>query len=367
MSTAIPDFVFHTSSGAEVPADVRVWRFRAGEPLEPPSLPFDVDRIERDVRSVWRYRAMLPVPDDVEPVTLGEGGTPLVEASLVGIPILAKLEFVQPTASYKDRGSAVLAAMLGHAGVKHAVEDSSGNAAASLAAYAARINMPIKLFVPGATAGGVRVRQAMAFGAELDVEATTRAEAAARAHAAISDSTVYASHVYSPYFLAGQMTLAWEIWEACGVPDSIIVPVGHGVLLLGIHRGFKALLDSGVTDAMPRLFGVQSSACGPIYTAYVRGAQKTFASPGGASIATSIAVGDPPRGVEVLKAVRETDGAMISVSDSEIRRGMSLLANLGWYVEPASAAAVAGVVKLDKLLPDDGRVVVPLTGSGLKL
>ncbi len=358
---------FQTRDGLTVPAEISTWRSSAGETLECTSLPFDPDSIESSERSIWRYRAMLPVPDNVAPVTLGEGWTPLVEASLVGIPIKAKLEFVQPTASYKDRGSALLAAMLQHSGVKNAVEDSSGNAAASLAAYASRINMPIKLFVPGETAGGVRVRQAIAYGAEVDAAATTRSEAAARAQAAISGSTAYASHVYSPYFLAGQMTLAWEIWEDCGVPNSIIVPVGHGILLLGLHRGFKALLAAGLIDTMPRLFGVQSRDCGPIYHAYMRGAKKTFPSVSGNSIATSISVDDPPRGRDVLAAVRETGGTMISVNDSEIRRGMSLVANLGWYVEPASAAAVAGVVKLDKLLPVDGTVVVPLTGSGLKL
>lgn len=358
---------FQTRDGQTVTAGVATWRSAAGEPLEAAPPTFDPDSIERSVRSVWRYRAMLPLPKEVAPVTLGEGWTPLVEASLVGIRIKAKLEFVQPTASYKDRGSAVLAAMLQHEGVRHAVEDSSGNAAASLAAYSSRINMPIKLFVPGETAGGVRVRQAMAYGAEVDANSTTRGEAAKRAQAAISSSTIYASHVYSPYFLAGQMTLAWEIWEDCGVPHSIVVPVGHGILLLGLHRGFKALLAAGLTDTMPRLYGVQASGCGPIYHSYTRGAKTTFAAPAGKSIATSIAVEDPPRGRDVLAAVRESGGTMVSVSDSEIRRGMSLLANLGWYVEPASAAAVAGVVKLDKLLPDDGSVVVPLTGSGLKL
>ena len=359
--------LFHTPDNSTVVADITMWRSEDGQVLESTPTVFDAGAIASDLRSVWRYKAMLPVPDDIAEVTLGEGGTPLVEASLVGIRVLAKLEFVQPTGSYKDRGSAVLAAMLKHADVKSAVEDSSGNAAASLAAYCSRINVPIKLFVPGATAGGVRVRQAMAYGAVVDEQATTRSDAAARAQAALTGSAVYASHVYSPYFLAGQMTLAWEIWEECGCPDSVVVPVGHGVLLLGLYRGFQALQAAGLIDELPRIFGVQTRACGPIYDAYTRGAAAPFPAATSASIATSIQVDDPPRGRQVLEAVRETGGTMVSVSDAEIRRGMSLVANMGWYVEPASAAAVAGVVKLDKLLPDSGKVVVPLTGTGLKL
>ena len=363
----MPEPTFQTRDGRIVPARIATWRGDEGEPLEASSIPFDPKAIDTSVRSVWRYRALLPLPEDVVPVTLGEGWTPLVDASLVGIPIKAKLEFVQPTGSYKDRGSAVLASMLNHEGVKSAVADSSGNAAASLAASAARINLPIKLFVPGGLAGGVRVRQAMAYGAEVDAQATTRGEAAMRAHAAISGSAIYASHVYSPYFLAGQMTLAWELWEDMGAPHSIVVPVGHGILLLGLHRGFKALMEAGLIESLPRLYGVQSRSCAPVYDAYIRGAEKTFASAPGDTIASSIAVEDPPRGRDVLAAIRESGGTMVSVNDAEIRRGMSLVANLGWYVEPASAAAVAGVVKLDKLLPGDGSVVVPLTGSGLKL
>lgn len=354
--------------GANHSAAVQLWRCTCGAPLLPSMPPFDPAAIDTGDRSVWRYRAMLPLDPETPRVSLGEGGTPCVHASLAGWSIRLKLDYLQPSGSYKDRGSAVLAAALAGAGVASAVEDSSGNAGASLAAYLAGFNLPLQLFVPRDTAPG-KLRQAEAHGALIDSVARSRREAGERAQAAVTGSAVYASHVYSPYFLAGLMTMAWELWEALDrrAPDNCLVPVGQGLLLLGLYEGFRVLEAAGLIERLPRLYGVQARACAPIFDAFTRNAEAAFPVAGGETIADGIRVEAPPRSTEVLAAVRSTGGAMINVNEDEIARGWSLAANLGWYIEPTAAAAVSGLFKLDKLIDPAETTVVPLTGSGLKI
>ncbi len=359
---------FVDRDGTLVPAAVKTWRDEEKRPMLPVMPAFDAKAIEKGDDSLWRYRALLPLEEKAVPVRLGEGWTPLIPASLVGMDVRVKLEFLQPTGSYKDRGCAVLASALGAAKARSVIEDSSGNAGASLAAYMARLNIPMTLYVPASAEGGIKVRQALACGAEVDTESPTRADATRRAQDALSGSTVYASHVYSPHFLAGLMTCAWEIWEQMGEsPDNLVVPVGHGLLLLGLHMGFATLREAGLSDKTPRIFGVQARSCSPVFDAFMRGADDTFPGPIQETIALGLQIENPPRSPEVLAAVRESKGAMLNVSESEIRRGMALAANLGYFVEPSTAVAVAGVVKLDKQIELGETVVLPLTGTGLKL
>jgi threonine synthase len=358
-------FFVDSRTGDRIPAKIGTWRSGAGHTLLPEMPDFDAERIDPGERTIWRYRAMLPV--DAEPVCLGEGGSPLMEASLVGMPVLIKLEIMQPSGSYKDRGSAVLATALSASKARSASMDSSGNAGASLASYLARINLPLQLFVPAGTAAA-KLDQAAAFGASIDASAETREDAALLAQAASSSRQVYASHVYSPYFLAGQMTMAWEIWEDLdrSAPDVIVVPLGNGLLMLGLHLGFECLHKVGLIDQAPRLIGVQAAACAPLFGAFTRGAKDVARVPQRQTAARALQVASPPRGREVLAAVRKSGGTIINVSESEIQRGQALAANLGWYVEASAAVAVAGLVKLDKVIEAGQRVLIPLTGSGLK-
>lgn len=352
-------------SGELVSASRETWRSKSGETLVPELPRFDPEAIDASDRSVWRYRAMFPL--ELSPIRLGEGGTPLVEASLVGLPACFKLDYLQPTGSYKDRGSALVASALIDTQARGAVIDSSGNAGASMAAYLARTNLPLKLFVPRDTSDA-KLRQAAAYGAEIDRSAETRAGAARLAQAATGKGTAYASHVYHPLFLVGQMTLAWEIWEDLDreLPDLVIVPVGNGLIVLGLHHGFKALVAAGLAKRLPRLYGVQAAACAPIFDAFRRGAEAVGQGASQPTLATGLRVEAPPRGSEALSAIRESGGAMLTVSEAEILRGQALAANLGWYVEPSSAVGLAGLVKLDKVIESGASVVLPLTGSGLK-
>lgn len=333
----------------------------------PQLLAFDPAAVDTAARSPWRYRACLPSPGDGRPISLGEGGTPLVAAPTARGNVGMKLEYVQPSGSYKDRGATVLATALANAGVTSAVEDSSGNAGASLAAYLARAGIGLRLFVPAGTPSA-KLRQAEAHGAAIDGDAPTRAAATARAQAALDGGAVYASHIYSPWFVAGVATLAWEIWEDLGrvAPDHVVVPVGHGLLLLGLFEGFRALERAGLIERLPRLHGVQAAACAPVATAFDLGRPDVEPVAADPTSAGGVAVADPPRGGQVLAAVRATGGTLRRVSEAEIGQGCDVAARWGWYIEPTAAVGLCGMMTLLDEIPAGDVVVLPLTGSGLK-
>jgi threonine synthase len=309
---------------------------------------------------------MLPVHDDETIVSLGEGLTPLVETQLYGVPLLCKLEFLAPTGSFKDRGTAVLVSLLQGIGVTEVVEDSSGNAAASLAAYCARASIHARIFVPAYTSPA-KLAQIAIYGAELVPVDGPRQNSALAAQEAAKDA-YYASHNYSPFFVQGTKTVAYEIWEHLGksAPRNVIFPVGNGSLLMGTYRGFSELRQAGLIDHLPRLFGVQAQACGPIYEAFQQGLEDAPPVSAGHTVAEGIRISHPVRGRQILRAVRETDGAMVAVDEAEIADAHALLARQGLYVEPTSATVAAAVRKLGNLIGRDEVTVAALTGSGLK-
>jgi threonine synthase len=332
--------------------------------------PFSADAIDPSQNTLWRYRAMIPLLSDVELISLGEGFTPLVPVELGGPRALMKLEFLAPTGSFKDRGTAVLVSHLKALGVREAHDDSSGNAAASLAAYCAYADIRCTLYVP-AYASRAKLGQIAVYGAELITVEGPRESAAHAAQEAARES-YYASHAHHPLILEGLKTLAYELWEQLNgaAPDALISPTGHGTFLLGTYRGYQDLRKAGVIDRLPRFIAVQSEACAPLYEAFRKGLSdvEDGAGTGGETIAEGIRIVRPPRAPEILRAIRETGGTVLIVSDEEIREAQSALAHHGLFVEPTSAAAVAGWRKLQaqrELSPDEV-VVIPLTGSGLK-
>jgi len=215
---------------------------------------------------------MLPIEDEANIVSLGEGFTPLIETDIYGMEILCKLEFLAPTGSFKDRGATVLVSKLKEMGVKRVVEDSSGNAGASLAAYCARAGIEAEIYVP-AHASPAKLAQIAVFGAKLVKVDGPRENAASAAQEAASEALslgYYASHYYNPFSIEGLKTFAYEVCEQLGwrAPDNVIFPVGHGTLLLGAYRGFKDLQAAGIIAHLPRLLAVQARSCAPIYEAY---------------------------------------------------------------------------------------------------
>lgn len=344
------------------------WLWRCPECAGPIALadqpPFDPTTIDAAKRSLWRYRAMLPSGLD-ETVSLGEGWTPLVPVPLFGKRVLCKLEYFSPTGSYKDRGVAVMVAALRQRGVTDVLDDSSGNAGASLAAYAARAGLQARLFVP-AHASPAKLRQISVYGATLEVVPGPRSAASEAAERA-AEHTPYASHAHSPHNLAGLETVAWEIWEqlARRAPAAVVFPVGQGTFLLGAHRGFRQLANAGQINHLPRLIGVQAEACAPLFAAWRSGREDVLPVTERETVAEGIRIRAPLRGRTLLTAIRESDGAVVAVSEEEITVAQEQLAHRGLYVEPTSAAAAAGLRKAIDSLPEE-HVVLVLTGSGLK-
>lgn len=353
--------------GAEYPLNTFEWKCpKCGGLLEiAGTRPFDPVLIDRTVRSVWRYRRFLPLPDEARPVTMGEGGTPVVPSRLGNRDVLFKLDFMMPTGSFKDRGSTVITSVLQSFGIRDIVEDSSGNAAASLAAYAARAGMRAVIFVP-AHASPAKLGQIDVYGAMLRLVHGPRENSALAARAQVTEhGAYYASHYYNPFALAGMQTTAWELWEQLGnsAPDNVILPVGHGTNLVGMYRGFVVLRQAGLIDRLPRFFAVQAENMAPLAHDLAGSAGDAVAFQPSPTVAEGIAITHPVHGAEILRIIRETGGEVIAVSEDEISRGRSELARQGIFVEPTSATAVAALSRIQEL---HGKTVVSLTGSGLK-
>jgi threonine synthase len=333
-------------------------------------LAFDPARVDGNAAGIWRYRHTFPLPPEAEAVTLGEGGTPLVAAPMSGSRVHFKLEFGGPTGSFKDRGMAVLLSSLRAAGVTQAVEDSSGNAGASFAGYAARAGVRAKVFVPEA-ALGPKLAQITAYGAELVRVPGPRSQAAEAAQAAVKAGAHYASHIYNPIGLAGNATAAYEIWEQLGrAPEQVVLPVGHGTLLIGLYLGFKALLAAGLIERLPRLIGIQALACAPIWAVHRYGREGRALAAEGETAAEGIRVIRPVRGDAVLSAVTDSRGDLLAVDEPAIQAGRNALARLGFYVESTSAVvweALRQILDAAGIAAQSaGDIVVVLTGSGLK-
>jgi threonine synthase len=353
--------------GAE-PAGAAPWRCaECGAPLE-----LDLPHAEPKTltsgpgEGLWRYRDWSPPGD---PVELGEPRTALVElpGPVDGGRALAKLEGGLPTGSFKDRGTAVTVAWLRSRGIRELVVDSSGNAGASFAAYAARAGLGLRVFVP-ADASPAKLVQVRAHGATLVAISGPRAAAGDAARLAVEAAepeVAYASHLWQPAFLAGTATFAYELFEQLDnrAPDEVIVPLGGGTLLLGIHLGLKRLRAAGLIEAVPRLVGVQSAACSPLAAAFRAGLDDVTPVQPGATIAEGIRIDRPPRSREILAAVRETGGQILEVTDDEVRTALRQLLVRGLFVEPTSAVAYAGFAKLGETR---GLTVLGMTAHGLK-
>lgn len=311
-----------------------------------------------------RYRRSLPLPESAEFISLGEGDTPLVDLSISGRKVHFKCEHLNPTGSFKDRGAAVLVSALSAAGVSQAFDDSSGNAGAAFAAYAARAGIHARVLVP-AYASGPKRDQIAAYGAELMAIEGARSEVTRRAVELADEGGVYASHATLPHLLAGNATIAFEIFEQLGqAPGGVIVPVGQGTLLIGLWIGFQALHASGRIAAPPPLIGVQAEPCAPLAAGFESGGDTPARVREGETVAEGIRISTPHRGAEVLQAVRGSGGRMVTVSESEIIPARDALSAVGLYVEPTSAVVWDGVRQVLASLEDP--LVAVLTGSGLK-
>ena len=316
-------------------------------------------------RSIERFRRSFPLPADVDFVSLGEGDTPLLFHRIFSREIFLKCEHLNPTGSFKDRGSAVLVSALKAAGVEEVVEDSSGNAGASLAAYATRAAIQARIYVPEYASGPKRL-QISAFGAQVVQIPGPRSATAEAVQREAKEGIAYASHAYLPHGIAGIATIAFEIAEQLkGSPGTVITPVGHGTLLLGLHRGFQALQSADVIDRIPAIVGIQASACAPLWAVFSGGAAGLHKASEGVTVAEGVRIIQPLRGDAVLQAVEESGGQMIAVDEEKILKGRDALARIGLYVEPTAALVVSALE--DVLETCAAPIVLVLTGSGFKV
>jgi threonine synthase len=331
----------------------------------PVPIQFDPNQIIRRKPGIWQYSHTFGLSPDFEPISLGEGNTPLVWAELSGRKIAFKCEYQNPSGSFKDRGSAVIAAWLRSRKQKEAVEDSSGNAGASFAAYAARSGIKARIFIPE-SAGGPKRRQIEAYGAELISVPGGRWNASEAARVAAEKGIAYASHAYLPFNLPGYATTSYEIFEQLGnkIPAAVILPVGQGGLLLGMARGFEALRIANSISEKPILIGVQAKACAPMWEMFTKSKTTQDLIVENKTLAEGVRVANPVRADAVLQAVKASKGIFCAVKETEIIQGRNTLGRLGFYVEPTSAIVMSALEKIIQNLPDP--VVVVLTGSGLK-
>ncbi len=355
----------HEAEGFLVP-----WRCPCGGPWDLRGAPVGIDpaALAGRAATLWRYREALPLPPSLEPVSLGEGMTPLVPFPTLPGSVRVKLDFLFPTGSFKDRGATVLINAVRAAGIAEIVEDSSGNAGAAMAAYAAAAGIRCHIFVPSRVSLG-KLRQIRAYGAEVHVVPGSRERAAAAA-TEWAKTCYYASHCWNPLFLEGAKTFSFELWEQLGrsTPDVIVSPVGHGTLLLGAYRGFRDLQKLGLIPRMPRILGVQASRCAPLYRMWKDQRSELVEVRPGKTVAEGIAIRQPVRWREILAAVQETGGAMLTVNEASIQQARARAAGRGLLIEPTAAVALAGYeeARRNTLIADEDQVIIPLTGSGLK-
>lgn len=345
------------------------WSCDCGGAWEPAErADWDPALIDASDLTIWRYRRLFGL-DFQEPVArLGVGWTPLLPLVFGGREVLFKPEYISPTASFKDRGTAVMINILAHQGVRRVVDDSSGNAGASVAAYAARAGMRAEIFVP-AYASPAKQSQIAVYGAKVRPIPGVRANAKRAAQEAAENGAALASHAYHPGFLLGQQSVAWELWEQLGrrAPDWYVVPAGQGVHLLGVWLGFRRLQAAGLVERLPRLVAVQPTLLAPLCHALAAGLEVVPAvQPAAPSVAEGLAIAKPVRGRRLLQAIRETGGTCLTVEDEATLQAQRRLAQEGLFVEPTSATVVAALEFVLQQVAPGETVVVPLTGSGLK-
>ena len=335
------------------------------------------DRIDREsfeasgVASMWRYLPLLPVGSAASASPLRTGWTPLYHAhGLLGLDRLyIKDDSRNPTASLKDRATAVAMARAVEEGVSAVAAASTGNAGCSLAGFAAAQGLPCYIFVP-ASAPRPKVAQLLVYGATVFAVDGSYDDAFDVAMKAIERFGWYnRCCAVNPFLVEGKKTVAFEVAEQLGfeAPDKVFVSVGDGCIASGVAKGFREFVELGLMDRMPTIVGVQAEGCSPMVSAFESGEELRPVE--ACTCADSIAVGHPRNWRKALKGIRASEGAMMTVSDEEILAAIPYLARgTGVFGEPAGVAAFAGLQKAvrDGSVGSGETVVVLMTGSGLK-
>lgn len=320
---------------------------------------------------IWRYRAALPFIGNVEPVSLNEGNTPLVRARNLSAAsevraLLFKNDGQNPTGSFKDRGMSAAVTRAKTLRASALVCASTGNTAASLAAYAAKAGLPAVVVVPRGKIASGKLGQAFTYGARVfGVDGNFDTALSLVFELVRKHGEFYLVNSVNPFRIEGQKVAAFEIFEQLGgVPDYVVLPVGNAGNISAYWKGFKELRTSGITRKLPKMIGVQAEGAAPIVEAIAKGTDlKPWPEP--STVATAIRIGNPVSWRKALNAIKESGGTALTVSDEEILASREELARKeGLLVEAASAAPAAALKKLK--LPRTKTVVCIATGNGLK-
>lgn len=340
---------------------------------------FDWNRARRRRFGVWRYRELLPLREDIEPVSLNEGGTPLVKIvnmrdKLDGMRnAYVKFEGSNPTGSFKDRGMTVGVTLAKNLGFEGVVVASTGNTAASAAAYAARAGLKCLVVLPRGGVARGKIAQALLHGAQVKEVDGSFDEALEEVFEFVIGGQLekyYPLNSYNPWRLEGQKTIAFEIVDEFDTaPDYVIVPVGNAGNISAIWKGFKELYTFGLVDKLPRMVGIQAEGAAPLAIAWNLGLSEPVFIDKPQTVASAIRIGKPVNWPKALKAVKESNGFFVTVNDDEILTAVKYLARYeGLGVEPASAASLAGLIKCvrEGRIGRDDVVVMIATGHALK-
>lgn len=331
--------------------------------FQPPQ--FNLDLIDKNTWSIFRYRAFMPLIDDSwREISLGEGMTPVINWDR---DLMLKMDYFMPTLSFKDRGAAVLVSHCKAIGVKHVLQDSSGNAGNSVAAYCGRAGIACEIYVPEGTSPK-KIDMIRSHGAKVNVVPGSRDHCADVCRARAEEEGIYyASHVYQPFFYEGTKTYLYEVYEQLHrIPENLFIPLGNGTLLLGVIKALEEFLEGGIIDHMPNVVAIQSERCAPLRKAYEEKRLEPEAVEGRPTIAEGIAIGAPMRGREILEYFYKYGFQVIAAPEEEILDARKCLAQRGIYCEHTTAAnfaAYRSYCRLHGRTPDS---LIPMCGAGLK-
>lgn len=331
--------------------------------FQPPK--FDLSLVDRDNWSIFRYRAFLPIEgDDWRKISLGEGMTPVIPFDE---DVLLKMDYFMPTLSFKDRGASILITHCKTIGVDSVVQDSSGNAGNSVAAYCAKAGIDCEIFVPEGTSPK-KIDMIKSHNARVNVIPGTRDMCAdACRKKADTESIYYASHVYNPFFYEGTKTYIYEVYEQLHrIPENIFVPLGNGTLFIGVMKALEELIESAVIDKMPHIVAVQSEYCDPFVKAVMTGEKHPAKVKPLPTMAEGIAIGEPMRGDEILNYTYKYNIEIITAPENRIPESRIALAKKGIYCEHTTAATYAAYLKYCETNGKTSDCLIPMCGAGLK-
>lgn len=326
---------------------------------------FDLALVDQSTWSIFRYRAFMPLESEQwREVSLGEGMTPVIRFSE---DVLLKMDYFMPTLSFKDRGAAILVAHCKTIGVDSVVQDSSGNAGNSVAAYCARAGIDCEIFVPEGTSSK-KIDMIKSHQARVNIVPGTRDNCADACRAKVeAEGRYYANHVYNPFFYEGTKTYIYEVYEQLGrIPQTIFVPLGNGTLFIGIVKALEELLESTVIDKMPQIIAVQSENCDPFIRAVLAGEKSPAAVTAVPTMAEGIAIGVPMRGEEILAYIYKYNIKIIAAPENRILEARRALAAKGIYCEHTTAATYAAYLKYCELKGRIADCLIPMCGAGVK-